>query len=176
MRKRCGKCNKTKPLEDFYLNRAKHDGRQTRCKECQKTYHNKLWYKENRKKVIEYNKKRKLRMRRQNYKKILQMYFANGCSDCGVKDARVLEFDHITGVKKNVKNQRGAGVGYMVRNGYKWSTIKREIEKCEVRCRNCHIKKTAIEFNYYEEVKDILENYEDNMELYDNEERYGCTR
>jgi len=114
-------------------------------------------------------------MRRANYEKVLKMYFANGCVDCRVKDARVLEFDHVTGIKKNVKNQRGAGVGYMVRNGYKWSTIKREIEKCEVRCRNCHQIKTARELNHNIDVKDILEEHQKKMELYDGDRCYRCT-
>jgi hypothetical protein len=114
-------------------------------------------------------------MRRANYRNVLKLYFANGCADCGINDARVLEFDHVKGIKKNVKNQRGAGVGYMVRNGYKWSTIKREIEKCEVRCRNCHQIKTAREINHNLEVKDILKEHQESMELYDGNRCYRCT-
>jgi len=113
-------------------------------------------------------------MRRANFKKILQMYFAKGCVDCSTKDARVLEFDHVTGVKRNVKHQKGAGVGYLVRNGYKWSTIKREIEKCVVRCRNCHQIKTANDFNYNADVQDILEKHQKKMELNEPDQRYRC--
>lgn len=31
----CHKCNKVKPLEDFYRQRSRPDGRQTQCKQCQ---------------------------------------------------------------------------------------------------------------------------------------------
>lgn len=177
MTKRCSTCKKTKSTKDFYKNRKKKDELQTKCKYCQKNYHNKVWYRKNKKQALEKIAERKTKVRRTSYRNVLEIYFSKGCVDCGEKDPRVLEFDHVRGEKHSGrKHDKGAGVGYMIRNGYKWSTIKREIEKCEVRCRNCHIKKTAIQFNYYEEVKDILENYEDNMELYDNEERYGCTR
>ena len=36
--KRCTKCGKTKPLSDYYNNRAAHDGKQARCAECIKAY------------------------------------------------------------------------------------------------------------------------------------------
>lgn len=32
--KRCGKCKRTKPLDDFHRNRATKDGRQYWCKDC----------------------------------------------------------------------------------------------------------------------------------------------
>ncbi|WP_413319571.1 hypothetical protein AA0Z99_03710 [Agrococcus sp. 1P02AA] len=57
--------------------------------------------------------------------------FSKGCVDCGRSDIRVLEFDHVRGVKV-------ASVGSMVRRGRALVVIRAEIEKCEVRCRNCH--------------------------------------
>lgn len=59
----------------------------------------------------------------------------NPCVDCGNEDIRVLEFDHIRGKKR-------LGVAVMVNQGYTLDTIKSEISKCEVRCRNCHTIKT----------------------------------
>jgi len=174
MLKRCGKCKTKKPISDFYKNRQKKDGRQAKCKVCQKKYHNHNWYKKNKKKIIEKNYTRKARVKRANFKKILELYFSKGCVDCGTQDPRVLEFDHVTGVKRSIKHQRGAGVGYLVRNGYKWSTIKREIEKCVVRCRNCHQIKTFKDFKYHADVQDIIKEYEENLELYNKDERYRC--
>jgi hypothetical protein len=53
------------------------------------------------------------------------------CVDCGNSDARVLEFDHVRGRKEtNVSN--------IIRNGWKLERLISEIEKCEVRCCNCH--------------------------------------
>jgi len=53
------------------------------------------------------------------------------CVDCGNSDVRVLEFDHVRGKKEtNVSN--------IIRNGWKLERLISEIEKCEVRCCNCH--------------------------------------
>ena len=60
-----------------------------------------------------------------------------GCIDCGYnKHAVALQFDHINDDKKdNVSN--------LIRSDYAWSTILEEIDKCEVRCSNCHAVVTA---------------------------------
>lgn len=34
--KTCNMCSATKPIEEFYINRACKDGRQKRCKDCSK--------------------------------------------------------------------------------------------------------------------------------------------
>ncbi len=48
------------------------------------------------------------------------------CVDCGCDDQRILEFDHVRGVKV-----ASPFSGTLTR-------AKIEIEKCEVRCPNCH--------------------------------------
>jgi len=53
------------------------------------------------------------------------------CVDCGITDIRVLEFDHVRGEKSgNVSKAIGQF----------WSEEKllTEIEKCDIRCCNCH--------------------------------------
>lgn len=63
------------------------------------------------------------------------------CVDCGENDPVVLEFDHVSGTKhKSIAD---------LLSGSSWSIVKREIDKCEVRCANCHRIKTAKEFNYW---------------------------
>ena len=54
------------------------------------------------------------------------------CVDCGVSALRVLDFDHRPGTDKR------DGVMQLVRNGFSLGVISTEIEKCDVRCRNCH--------------------------------------
>lgn len=55
-----------------------------------------------------------------------------GCIDCGYAEHAVaLQFDH-TGDDKRMN------VSDMIRSDYSWETIKVEIDKCEVRCANCH--------------------------------------
>ena len=56
------------------------------------------------------------------------------CVDCGIKDYRVLQFDHIKDKINNIPN--------MVANASKLQNIKNEIKKCEFRCANCHQIKT----------------------------------
>ena len=95
---------------------------------------------------------------------ILKDYFSKGCIDCGEKDIRVLEFDHVRGVKKRFKHRRGEGVSFLLMNGYNWEAIKKEIDKCEVRCCNCHKLRTYEQFNYLRDMKDITEEYFNKLE------------
>ena len=57
------------------------------------------------------------------------------CVDCGESDPIVLTFDHVRGEKRYE-------VSTMVREGMLPETIAAEIEKCEVRCFNCHAIRT----------------------------------
>ncbi|MEP6776667.1 MAG: hypothetical protein ABJA50_13820, partial [Chloroflexota bacterium] len=58
------------------------------------------------------------------------------CVDCGESDTIVLEFDHVTGEKK-------FNIADVTRSGRNWQSIMEEIQKCEVRCANCHRRATA---------------------------------
>jgi len=60
---------------------------------------------------------------------------ANPCVDCGETDIVVLEFDHIG-------DDKHFSISDATRHGYSITKIKNEIAKCEVRCANCHRKKT----------------------------------
>lgn len=57
---------------------------------------------------------------------------SRGCVDCGVGDPVVLDFDHRPGVEKCFN------VSDAVRKGLGRDRILLEIEKCDVRCANCH--------------------------------------
>lgn len=61
------------------------------------------------------------------------------CVDCGQDDIRVLEFDHIDPRKKLFGISRG------VKDGRGLKSVQAEIEKCEVRCCNCHRIRTTQE-------------------------------
>lgn len=62
---------------------------------------------------------------------------AQGCVDCGYnKHAIALQFDHVSDNKKG-------SVSNLIRSDYAWSTILEEINKCEIRCANCHAVVTA---------------------------------
>jgi len=58
------------------------------------------------------------------------------CVDCGNGDLRVLEFDHVRGVKL-------FSISDAVRRQLSQKKIEEEILKCDVRCANCHRIVTA---------------------------------
>ncbi len=66
---------------------------------------------------------------------VIMRIIYNISMDCGHDDIRVLEFDHIHGRKKR-------SISRMLSIDCPWSTIQAEINKCEVRCANCHRIKT----------------------------------
>lgn len=76
------------------------------------------------------NKEKELLQKQQHKKRLAEIKEASGCVDCGIKNHIVLDFDHLRDKKYNVSQ--------MVRDGFPWKQIKKEIEKCEVVCANCH--------------------------------------
>lgn len=58
------------------------------------------------------------------------------CCICGNDDFRVLEFDHIDRSKKEFC------VSNSIQRGCSLEKIKKEIDKCQVLCANCHRIKT----------------------------------
>jgi hypothetical protein len=71
-----------------------------------------------------------------NKKCVLAYLNAHPCVDCGESDPVVLDFDHVRGVKLKEVTE-------MVRDGMSIANIQSEIEKCEIRCANCHRRATA---------------------------------
>lgn len=57
----------------------------------------------------------------------------NGCIECGETDRLVLVFHHRNPA---VKKYNVTGMA-----SQKWETILKEIEKCDLLCRNCHAKR-----------------------------------
>ena len=134
-RKRCTMCKQWLPLEAFHRNRSRRDGRQNACKPCN-IARSQRWYRENPQvraaRMDEYNRRRKRKLQ-----ELLLAYLrAHPCVDCGERDPVVLDLDH-------VRDQKVANVSMMVLRKRPWSVILEEIDKCEVRCANCHRRKTA---------------------------------
>lgn len=138
--KLCPKCQTIKPVSEFGSNRAKKDGLQANCKECRKIFNSDYYIKTKE----DQNPKRRARTIEQvklNKEFVYEYLRTHSCVDCLESDIVVLTFDHVRGEKKS-------NVSAMMLNGYSLEAIKKEIEKCDVRCANCHARKTARDFGW----------------------------
>lgn len=116
----CNTCGERKPKTKF------REGR-PQCRQCaSNTLH-----------------RRRRAKRREAREKVFAYLREHPCVDCGETDIAVLEFDHRCQATKELR------VSALVCQGYKWDTIKTEIDKCDVRCANCHRRRTAIQLGWY---------------------------
>jgi hypothetical protein len=136
----CPACQIEKDVADFGINQSRIDGLQSQCRSCKKVTQNK-WYKKHKFEHQERTRRRRYNHRDDVVNSILKYFRTHPCIDCGENDPLVLEFDHVRGQKK-------CAIQDMVNRGYRWETIMHEIGKCEVRCANCHRRKTARDFSY----------------------------
>lgn len=100
-------------------------------------------YFENPEKQKEYAKRR----RAENRKKLWLYLSEHSCIDCGETNPMKLDFDHVRGEKEFDLA--------CATNNYGWTRIKKEIDKCEIRCANCHRVKTGNELGWWGFVNDI---------------------
>lgn len=73
---------------------------------------------------------------------VLDYLLTHPCVDCGISDPIVLEFDHVRG-KKLFNISDG------IKNTKPRKVLFDEIAKCEVRCANCHKRKTAKDYGWF---------------------------
>lgn len=140
MEKRCVLCKQYKFTTEFNLNKSKNDGLNSNCKICSRAK-SKEYYQLNKVKHRAVVKIHKALVVQQNRQSIIEYLHQHPCVDCGEDDIVVLEFDHLDDQKGNISVMTSAGLA--------WSTILKEISKCEVRCANCHRRKTAYAFGWY---------------------------
>lgn len=134
--KLCGMCGESKPLCDFSIRRAAKDGRQSRCKRCVG-----IAYRTNRPAHLARIKANRDRYKEDCRRYVLAYLYDNPCVDCGEDDPVVLDFDHRSGKRDSVSGLMG--------QGYTLATIKAEVAKCDVRCANCHRRKTAFDQRWW---------------------------
>lgn len=144
-KQKCTICKLEKRWIDFNKNKKELSGFNNICRECSNKK-SKLYYEKNKDKHIKNVGQRNKKIRKDSQNNIIEILRESNCVDCGESDLRVLQFDH-----KN-PDDKEYNVSKMLSKKYHWDNIKREIEKCEVRCANCHFKRTAIQFNWYKNI------------------------
>lgn len=129
--KKCPKCGKEKALVEFHKRAKSKDGLASWCKDCNREGR-RAAYRARPQVARDYAKARRIELK----SRLLEFLKEKECKDCGESDPVVLDFDHVSGEKRwEVTN--------MVNSGLSWKTILEEIGKCEIRCANCHRRKTA---------------------------------
>jgi hypothetical protein len=130
---RCARCRLRKPPEAFNWRRRERAQRDTYCRACRAEYKHEH-YSANKQRYVNQaaSSKRKLQAERMTF--LIEYLRSRGCLDCGETDPLVLEFDHRGAKAFNVCSAL---------NGRRWETVLSEIEKCDVRCTNCHRPRTA---------------------------------
>jgi phage terminase large subunit len=133
----CGRCKIEQPLDNFGV-KTKKNGKvvlQPYCKNCNKAYH-KEHYNRNKKVYLDKTKDYK----KANQQRLLEYLRDKQCKDCGIKDYRVFEFDHLADKKANIS---------AVMKSWCWETLLTEIDKCDIVCCNCHRIRTLTRSNSY---------------------------
>jgi hypothetical protein len=131
----CGTCGYRKQIVEFNFKNTCKGTRQSYCRDCGKEYTG-SHYQRNRDYYIEKARKNSAKARKSSRERVVEYLKTHPCVDCGETEIVVLQFDHVKGEKRQE-------ISYMVRKGASWNTIEIEIAKCEVRCANCHARRTA---------------------------------
>ncbi len=140
--KECTKCKKEKPISEFNFKIKSIGLRQGQCKECTRLLI-KNHYNTNKQYYLLKAKKRNKNLRDEVNNFLCQYLLKNPCVDCGEKDITVLEFDHKGEIPKF------KAISHLIRARSSLEMIQKEVSKCEVRCANCHRRKTARDFNWF---------------------------
>ncbi len=137
----CRWCGIAKPLQQFHLRDKARGLRHSSCGECFNAYRREH-YRMNRADYIRRNT-RILKARGRQWQRRLWAFLRDHpCVDCGATDPVVLECDHVDPATKR------QSVTLLARGGYPWPSVLAELAKCEVRCANCHRRRTAAQFNW----------------------------
>ena len=138
--KECSKCGLTLPLSAFAFRSRANDLRHNVCKTCSRVYQA-TYYQSNSDRYKAHRRVNQPRYRRERRRLLLEYLKDKQCVDCGERDPVVLDFDHVRGVKTG-------DVGRML-GRYAWARILDELKKCQIRCANCHRRKTARDFKWF---------------------------
>jgi hypothetical protein len=146
MEKICTSCKDNKDIAEFNKNKGRKDGYSNTCRLCSNE-RSKLYYEENKEKHKKITTARNKKKVIENKQRLYDFYKNNPCIDCGNDNPIVLELDHKDGADKV------GCLSVMVNSGYCWKTLEKEINKCDVRCANCHRIRTSLQQGWYKNLK-----------------------
>src|SRR5690242_5861550 len=131
--KRCSRCGIDQSVENFQWKNRARGLRRAWCRSCQRIYSHQHYLAN----ADAYKKRRRERGdngRARVRAHVTEYLLQHPCVDCGETSRGVLEFDHRDPAQKRLAVSRLAESGG-------WRSVLLEIEKCEVRCANCHRKR-----------------------------------
>lgn len=99
----------------------------------------------NKKDLYEAQKRHRVKVRQ----KLFEFLSKKECLDCKERDPIVLEFDHIN------PSDKFKQISQMLSGHYSWESVLAEIEKCEIRCANCHRRKSYLQFGHFGRTKPL---------------------
>jgi hypothetical protein len=145
----CYMCGQSKPEADFAFADLKTGRRQSHCRACQAAYRH-AHYLANRDAYIQMEVARMSGYRDANRPLLLAYLLDHPCVDCGQRDPVLLDFDHRDRSSKRSEVARLASTK-------PWQQVIAEIEKCDVRCANCHRRRTARQFGWGKLLRGVTE-------------------
>ena len=107
--KRCPKCGKEKPLDEFYVRKNHGDGFSSYCKEC-----------------VKKTKRQSVSSKRDEIDAL-----KTPCLKCGEERKYLLDFHHVNPSEKEFAVSETGRYSSL-------TNVKAEIEKCVCLCKNCH--------------------------------------
>jgi hypothetical protein len=132
--KSCVICKAPKPFTEFNRKRRSQDGLQPHCRECNREA-SRAYYRRNRAQHLVDVGLNLPKYRVRNRELVFAHLLENPCVDCGETDPLVLDLDHVRGIKAGDVSRLSAFPVGPVR-------LRAEIDKCEVRCVNCHRRRS----------------------------------
>lgn len=142
MKKVCNLCGIEKPISEFRsrVYSSGNIGYHSMCNDCDVDY-KRQHYLNNKDKYLKKAKRNSKKYKYENVRFVVEYLQNAGCFMCGISDPVVLEFHHRDASTKehNLSNM------YL---SYSLEKVKKEIEKCDVICSNCHRRLHAEERGY----------------------------
>lgn len=126
--KKCSKCKRELPLENFRWKNKSEGKKHSQCKECQRAQE-KLHYQESisRRESV----RNTTNCQKADNIRLVEKAKASGCIKCGEKRSYVLDFHH------RESSTKIDTINHMIKSA-SVDTILNELKKCDVLCANCH--------------------------------------